>query len=388
MKLHNKFSTTLIFIITFIFLWVVFAHAKSSKKGFIVPVLSTTHKFKPGKNCNLKLASMMSHLLKLEKTNSKPVIHLGKKYIAKHRPKSIRPKKPISSRRFRRKLSARSAIIIDAADGKVLYSHKPDRPGQPASTIKVLTGLIAIKSLVKTEPVPVSWRAARMPSSKIWLKPGKSYPANDLINAVLLSSANDASVALAEKIAGSEKTFAKLMTHKAKSMGARTTICKTATGLTRRGQQSTVRDLALIFKKAMEDRQFAKKIGKVRARTSEGKLLRNHNKALWRVVGAQGGKTGYTNAARQTYVGKFVRDDYQLVVAIMGSETMWSDIKNLVEHGFNKKVFIVGQKKQENITPVIQLSSNKAVKNLNSFSPSQLEPVKFLSGTSKHKRSL
>ncbi len=185
--------------------------------------------------------------------------------------------------------------------------------------------------------VKASRRAAGMPRSKVYLKPGKSYKADDLINAVLLASANDASVALAEKVAGSEKSFAKLMTHKARSLGAKHTVCKTASGLTARGQQSTARDLAMVFDKAMENEEFARRIGKSKVRTSYGKLLRNHNKALWRVKGALGGKTGYTSAARQTYVGKFSRDNTELVVAIMGSETMWDDISRLVEYGFDKK---------------------------------------------------
>ncbi|MCJ7601944.1 MAG: hypothetical protein MUO63_10655, partial [Desulfobulbaceae bacterium] len=117
---------------------------------------------------------------------------------------------------LRKKLSAKSAIVMDARTGRILYVHEPDRPGQPASTIKVITGLIAINSLRDTDMVKPSSRAAMMPRSKIYLSPKKSYAADDLINAVLLASANDASVALAEKVAGSETSFAKLMTSKAR----------------------------------------------------------------------------------------------------------------------------------------------------------------------------
>jgi len=233
-------------------------------------------------------------------------------------------------------LSAKSAIIIDAVSGKTLFSRKPNNPRQPASTIKVLTGMIALKSLKKDEKIPVSRKAARQPRSKVYLDQRKNYLAHDLINAVLLASANDASVALAEKIAGSENSFAKMMTLRAKLWGARNTVCKTATGLTAKGQKSTARDLAVIFKHAMEDREFAKRMKRTKARTTEGKLLRNHNKALWQVKGTQGGKTGYTNAARQTYVGKFKRGSDEIIVAIMGSERMWADLKKLVGYGFKK----------------------------------------------------
>ncbi len=235
------------------------------------------------------------------------------------------------------KLTCRSAYVMDAKTGRAIYAHMPDLPGQPASTVKVVTGLIAMESLRDKDLVYTSKYAANMPRSKIYLKPGKSYRATDLINAVLMASANDASVALAEKVAGSEQAFARLMTKKAEALGARNTICKTANGLTRAGQQSTPKDLATIFNKAMANREFAERMARTTVKTSDGKLLRTHNKALWTVDGAVGGKTGYTHAARKTYVGKFQRGDAELVVAIMGSEAMWQDIATLVEYGFGQQ---------------------------------------------------
>jgi serine-type D-Ala-D-Ala carboxypeptidase (penicillin-binding protein 5/6) len=237
-----------------------------------------------------------------------------------------------------KKISSQSVIIMDAETGETLFAKSADTPRQPASTIKVLTGMIALKSLNEQEWVNVSSRAANMPSSKVYLDPKKSYRANDLINAVLLASANDASVALAEKIAGSEEDFAEMMTLRANLWGAKNTVCRTASGLTAKGQQSTARDLALIFRHAMQDEQFASRMNKVKTRTSYGKELHNHNKALWRVKGAEGGKTGYTSAARQTYVGQFTREGVgTIVVALMGSESMWADVENLVDYGFKKQ---------------------------------------------------
>ncbi len=236
-----------------------------------------------------------------------------------------------------RRISSRSVIIIDAKSGETIFAKAPDQPRQPASTIKVLTGMIAMKSLKDSEPVAVSRHASGMPRSKIYLDPRKQYKADDLINAVLLASANDASVALAEKIAGSEPDFAEMMTLRARLWGAKNTVCRTATGLTARGQHSTARDLATIFRRAMQDKEFASRVRQVKVRTTFGKVLRNHNKALWRLEGAEGGKTGYTAAARQTYVGQFTRDGESIIVAIMGSETMWNDLRTLVEYGFQKK---------------------------------------------------
>ncbi len=280
------------------------------------------------------------------RSSAKKLTVAGKKRPSAIRTTSARTSAILSPTKLRRKLSSRSAIIMDAETGQVLYAHKPDRPAQPASTIKVLTGLIAMKSLRDGTKVKVSNKASRMPRSKIYLRKGKQYAADDLINAVLLSSANDASVALAEKVAGSERTFAKLMTHKAKQLGARSTVCKTATGLTSRGQRSTVRDLATIFSSAMRDEEFASRVRKSRVRTRYGGTLSNHNKAMWQIKGAVGGKTGYTHAARQTYVGQFARGNDEITVAIMGSETMWDDISRLVEHGFaRKRVLAAAQQK-------------------------------------------
>ena len=246
-------------------------------------------------------------------------------------------KKVVRLTGINRRITSKSVMILNADTGKTIFSKNPDNPRQPASTIKILTGMIAIKALKNNDQVSVSRHAERMPSSKVYLSSKKQYKANDLINAVLLASANDASVALAEKIAGSEPDFAKMMTVRAKLWGAKNTICRTASGLTAKGQQSTARDLAQIFRHAMRDKEFAKRMKRTKIKTSYGKTLRNHNKALWRVDGALAGKTGYTSAARQTYVGQFKRGDTTIVVAIMGSETMWTDIKRLVDYGFKKK---------------------------------------------------
>lgn len=235
------------------------------------------------------------------------------------------------------RITSKSVVILDARTGETLFAKEADKPRQPASTIKVLTGLIALKRLQAHESVEVSAHAESMPRSKIYLNARKQYKADDLINAVLLSSANDASVALAEKIAGSEEDFANLMTLHATLWGARNTVCRTASGLTAPGQQSTARDLAEIFRHAMQDREFSRRMRERQFSTSDGKTLRNHNKALWQVAGAVGGKTGYTSLARQTYVGKFERGGDSIVIAIMGSESMWRDIRWLVDYGFEKK---------------------------------------------------
>lgn len=295
-------------------------------------ILTSDHKFSPNEDRLSEVRRQIIASYQPAPGNS-PVLLSRSSDMKKKPVRLVR----IADSSFRKKLSARSAIVIDARTGKEIYSHNPDRPGQPASTIKVLTSLIAIDYLKNHSLVPVSRRAASMPRSKIYISKGKSYYANDLINAVLLASANDASVALAEKIGGTESGFAKMMTRKANELGAQQTICKTASGLTAKGQQTTARDLAMIFGEAMKHKEFAQRIKLPKARTSYGKTLRSHNKALWQIAGAQGGKTGYTWAAKQTYVGKFTRNGKEIIVAILGSRNMWNDISKLVDYGFSKK---------------------------------------------------
>ncbi|OGR05725.1 MAG: hypothetical protein A2520_10750 [Deltaproteobacteria bacterium RIFOXYD12_FULL_53_23] len=255
------------------------------------------------------------------------------------------------------KLTCRSAYIMDAKTGKVLYDRSADRPGQPASTIKILTGLIAVENLNGKEMVKTSAYAANMPASKIHLKKGVFYKAADLINAVLLASANDASVALAEKLAGSEQAFARLMTKKAQSLGAQNTICKSANGLTRPGQQTTASDLAKVFNRAMHNPDFAERMATTQVRTSDGMVLRSHNKALWTLDGAVGGKTGYTDAAGKTYVGKFQRGGQAIIVSLLGSASMWEDVATLVEHGFAKQE--IAALLPENTSASVQVSQVK-----------------------------
>ncbi len=233
-------------------------------------------------------------------------------------------------------ISARSAIIMDDASNRIYFAKSPDEPRQPASTLKILTGTIALNALTGDEIVPVSREAASRPSSKMYLDPAKQYRADELISAVLLASANDASVALAELLAGTEQEFANYMTMQAQYWGANNTNCKNATGLTAKDQASTARDLARIFREAMRNPNFAAKMKTRSMITDEGNKLYNHNKALWQISGTVGGKTGYTQAARQTYVGKFTNDKGSFIVAILGSETMWHDLKRLVKYGFSR----------------------------------------------------
>lgn len=315
-------------------------HATASTKKKSEPPKHTVKRCKILPKTEVATTGSSHHVSSHTKKHVQSRHHTGKLAASKHhvaQPADTEESTEHQNDKLQKQLTAKCFIIMNAATGETISAQAPDTPRQPASTIKILTGLIAIKSLKANDTVSVSYKAAEQPSSKVNLEKKKTYKADDLINAVLLASANDASVALAEKIAGSENSFARMMTVQAKLCGAQKTICKTANGLTAEGQSTTARDLATIFRYAMENEEFSKRMKQVQTHTTEGKLLRNHNKALWQIEGAEGGKTGFTNAAGQTYVGKFKRDSREIIVAIMGSHTMWGDLKTLVEYGFSQE---------------------------------------------------
>jgi D-alanyl-D-alanine carboxypeptidase len=256
---------------------------------------------------------------------------------------------PSSSAAFfpEEQLTARAAILMDAASGKILYQREPDLRLPPASTTKVTTAILTLESGHKlSELLTVSKAATRVPASKLYLRPGQKLTVEDLLYGVMLSSANDASNVLAEGIGGSVEQFAELMTKKAHLIGAINTHFTNPHGLTAPDHYSTVRDLVTIFQYAMKNPTFRTivqtKISAVNSSTLVRKKVvprrisvRNHNRLLWNFEGAIGGKTGYTHAAQKCFVGAVQRNGATLLIAILGSRDLWGDTRRLLEYGFD-----------------------------------------------------
>ena len=231
-------------------------------------------------------------------------------------------------------VSARSFVIMDAKTGKILLSFNPQLFLPPASTLKVMTALSVVEHLKMDDKVSVSAYAAAAPASKIGIKPGETYTVRELLYALLLSSANDAARALAEKVCPSEPAFAQQVTQEVRQWGAYRTTCATANGLPAENQYSTAEDLALMFRRAMSNPELAK-IMSTKYYTIQGdRELRNHNRFLFTTPLAVGGKTGYTRASKHTYVGEFKNGDQEIIVAMMGSTKKWADLRPLIEKGF------------------------------------------------------
>lgn len=234
-------------------------------------------------------------------------------------------------------VSARSAILLTESKKK-LYQKNVSLPVPPASTTKVMTALLVLENLDLNKTISVHSSATHPPPSKINLKPGETFAVKDLLYALLLNSANDVSVALAQAVAGSEKEFVVKMNERARQLGARNTKFVNSNGLPSPGvkQYTTAYDMSLIFKKALQHEFFKKAIShrhKVIYSAQGRKVyLKNHNRMLFTDWGNTiHGKTGYTRAARACFVGVIPRRGKEdLIVAVFGCQRRWNDIRHIV----------------------------------------------------------
>jgi D-alanyl-D-alanine carboxypeptidase (penicillin-binding protein 5/6) len=238
-------------------------------------------------------------------------------------------------------LSARAALLMDAKTGEILFQRDADVELPPASTTKVMTAIVVLESgRALSDMLTVSKTATQVPSSKLYLKTGQKMSVRDLLYALLLTSANDAGMVLAEGIGGSVERFGEMMTKKAHDLGAVNTHFVNPHGLTAAEHYSTARDLALIFNYAMKNPTFrdivAAKASAVTT-TPPGRgakprqlMVRSHNRMLWNFEGALGGKTGYTLAAMKCFVGAAARNGNTVIISMLGSHNLWGDSTKLL----------------------------------------------------------
>jgi D-alanyl-D-alanine carboxypeptidase (penicillin-binding protein 5/6) len=244
-------------------------------------------------------------------------------------------------------LTARAAVLMDATTGKLIYQKEADLRLPPASTTKIMTAILTLESgRSLAEKFTVSKEATRVPASKLYLRPGQSLTIDELLYGIMLASANDAAVVLAEGIAGSVERFGELMTKKAHDLGATNSHFTNPHGLTAADHYSTAKDLAILFRYAMKNETFREIVqtkfssvtstAVVRKKVVPRRIsVRNHNRLLWNYDGAIGGKTGYTHAALKCFVGAVQRNGTTLIVAILGARDQWGDTKRLLEYGFD-----------------------------------------------------
>lgn len=239
-------------------------------------------------------------------------------------------------------IAARSYVVMDAATGQVILSKEEHERYPPASLVKIMTSYIAELELIngnlsEDEMVNVSERAWRTGGSRMFIQEGTQVKLMDLLRGIIISSGNDASVAMAEHIAGSERAFADLMNQHARRLGMTNTHFENATGLPSDNQYASAYDLALLARALITDSQQYYPIYAEKHFEFNDIRQPNRNRLLWRDDTVDGIKTGHTSEAGYCLVSSAVRDGMRLISVIMGSaseETRAQETQQLLAYTY------------------------------------------------------
>jgi len=232
-------------------------------------------------------------------------------------------------------ISAQKAILLDADSGRTIYDKNADSRSLIASTTKIMTALVVCEQCNVLDRMKIPKEAVGIEGSSIYLKEGEVLTIQELLYGMMLHSGNDAATALAIYCGGTVEGFAQLMNDKARFLGLQDTHFANPHGLDSNENYSTARDLARLAVYAMGNPIFAQTVSTKTVRIGQ-RSLRNHNKLLWQVEGADGVKTGFTKAAGRLLVSSAVRDGRRLVAVTINDGNDWVDHKQLFEDGFSR----------------------------------------------------
>ena len=230
-------------------------------------------------------------------------------------------------------ISARKAIVMDATTGRCLYEKDADARSLIASTTKIMTALVICEQCNVLDRVKIPKEAVGVEGSSIYLKEGEVLTVQELLYGMMLHSGNDAAVALAIYCGGTMEGFAELMNDKARLLGMKDSHFVNPHGLDAPEHYSTARDLAILAAYAMNNPIFKKTVSTKTVNVGN-RALRNHNKLLWQVEGADGVKTGYTKAAGRLLVSSAERQGRRLVAVTIDDGNDWADHAYLLNKGF------------------------------------------------------
>ena len=239
-------------------------------------------------------------------------------------------------------IAAKGYVLIDASTGKVLSEFNGDELLPPASLTKIMTSYVAAVEIREgrinlADQVPISVKAWRTPGSKTFVREGTSVSLSDLLRGVIIQSGTDASVAVAEYIAGSEEAFAGMMNQHAEDIGMTRTDFRNSTGLPDREHLTTARDLVTLVRSLISEFPDHYKIYSEREFTYGGIRQNNRNRLLWRDKTVDGVKTGMTKDAGFCLVASAMREGMRLVSVVMGAtddETRMRETQKLFQWGF------------------------------------------------------
>lgn len=239
-------------------------------------------------------------------------------------------------------IGATSYLMIDAQSGRELASLKPDTPVPPASLTKIMTSYVVFHALKEgqitlEDEVTISEKAWRMQGSRMFVEVGKRVRVQDLLFGVIVQSGNDASVALAEYVAGSESVFAEMMNQHAQTLGMHSTNFVNSTGWPDDNHYSTARDLTTLARVMI--REFPDYYAWHAIKEFQwGDIMQpNRNRLLWRDESVDGLKTGHTEAAGYCLVSSAERDGMRMIAAVLGTSSDKSRIDGshaLINYGF------------------------------------------------------
>jgi serine-type D-Ala-D-Ala carboxypeptidase (penicillin-binding protein 5/6) len=253
------------------------------------------------------------------------------------------------------KLSAKSFLLIDFNSGRVLAEKNIDKKIEPASITKMMTSYVIYKELEAgrlslDEEVIISKKAWRMKGSKMFIEVGKKISVGTLLKGVIIQSGNDATVALAEHIAGSEATFADYMNQHAQTLGMSNTNFVNSTGWPNKKHLTTARDIATLAKAIISEFPEHYELYAQKEFTFNGIKQYNRNKLLWRDKTVDGIKTGHTDSAGFCLVSSAVRNDMRLIAVVLGarSEKARASVsQSLMSYGFrfyeSNKLYAAGE---------------------------------------------
>lgn len=245
-------------------------------------------------------------------------------------------------------IEARSALLLEPKSGKVIYEKNADEKFAPASVTKIMTMLLAIEAVdsgnIKLgDKITCSENAKKMGGSTMLLDIGEIRTVEDILKGIAIASGNDAAVAMAEYLAGSEESFVELMNKRAQELGMKNTTFKNCNGLPCEGHVSTAKDIALMSMELLKHEKILKYTGTYMETISEGRKspieLVNHNKLVRFFKGCDGLKTGYTSEAKYCISATATRDGVRMLSVIMGAPTYKirnRDAGMLLNYGFSK----------------------------------------------------